>query len=155
MLEKKKAQRAFFQDQKQVLHFKVMSNILILANLLSSQCRETKVQYHLVTYVQVFVSGNGFAGSLISFLSACMYGPAASDCADQLCRVSLNPCDYHYHQQSRQHPPFPRLQDCQVSPVVVGFGRRLAVKLRQAGSCSIHHILMTFIDKTHFCKCWD
>lgn len=36
-----------------------------------------------------------------------MYGPAASDCADQLCRVSLNPCDYHYHQQSRQHPPSP------------------------------------------------
>lgn len=36
----------------------------------------------------------------------CVYEPVACECADQLCRVSLNPC-CHYHQQSRQHPPFP------------------------------------------------
>lgn len=39
---------------------------------------------------------------------------------------------------------FPSLQDCQVSPVAVGFGCCLAAKLRQAGSCSVHHSLMTF-----------
>lgn len=46
--------------------------------------------------------------------------------------------------------PFPSLQDCQVSPVAVGFGRRLAAMLRQAGSCSFHHSLMTLIENLLF-----
>lgn len=39
--------------------------------------------------------------------------------------------------------PFPGPQDCQVSPAAVGFGRRLAEILGQAGSCSIHQNSMT------------
>lgn len=39
--------------------------------------------------------------------------------------------------------PFPGPQDCQVSPAAVGFGRRLADILGQAGSCSIYQNSMT------------
>lgn len=45
--------------------------------------------------------------------------------------------------------PFPGPRDCQVSPVAVGFGRRLAEALGQAGSCTIHHSLMTFTENAH------
>lgn len=130
----------------------MVKNILKLLHWINNQYRKPVILSHDVH--SVFVNSNGLPPpwSLLSWHACMDLRPLTVQTSSA---VSVWTPATSIIISSRDNTlPFPSLQDCQVSPVAVGFGRRLAARLRQAGSCSIHHSSMTFTEIS-FLQMWD